>query len=461
MRSWTKRAWSGYGRTVLVGTASAGLLLATLGTATGQEDDGAGAAFNNGTAKATAVVARVAPGIGALELGISAGVAVAEIKNTIGQAQSEALDLGLIGSTLTAEGCFGDPPLQQSDLPSALRVDSRTGDTSASEDEYPVDGTTIGGGRKHVEASTRPAAEAVTTVAGILAPILTFDGGKATSATEVLPGKARIARSQVNVNIDIGGVIKLSGLRWEATHRTGAEPAAGATFDIGTAALLGMPIPLESLTALETTLNTALASSGVQITFPKIERFTTPSDLVRVTPLRILLKDTPIGKATLGPLLNASRAERESLFDQIALAAPCLAGGLLVADIGLSVASGTGFLEIEIGGAEATTGELVLESPFGAGDAPVGDPILPNVVVPGVPGFTSAPPGVTPRPAASIGPLEERCESAHPLRDTSCSKGALLAVGLFGLAATAAVGALDWRHQRRRAARVAAPEVSG
>ena len=111
MRSWTRRVWSGYARTAIVGTASAGLLLVTLGTAAGQDDPPA-VPFANGTAKATAVVARVAPGVGALELGISAGVAVAEIKNTIGQAQAEALDLGLIGSTLTAESCLGDglPP---------------------------------------------------------------------------------------------------------------------------------------------------------------------------------------------------------------------------------------------------------------------------------------------------------------------------------------------------------------
>ena len=342
-------------------------------------------------------------------------------------------------------------------MPSALRVDSRGGDTSADEDEAPVDGATIGGGRKHVEAATTPAARAVSTVAGVLGPLVTFDAGKATSSTEVIPGKARVARSQVNVSIDIGGAIKLSGLRWEAIHRTGTDPDAQATFDLGTASLLGVPIPLESLTQLETTLNTALASSGVQITFPKVERFTTPADLIRVTPLRILLKDTPIGKAALGPLLNASRAQREQLFNQIVASAACAAGALLVGDIGLSVASGTGFLEIEIGGAEATTGELVLDSPFGEGEAPVVDEILPNTPpLPTLP-FLPVTPGspIVQRPAASVGPLEDHCESAHPLRDTSCSKGALLAVGLVGLAATAGVGLLDWQHQRRRRASAA------
>ncbi len=443
----------GYGRTVLVGAATAALLLANLGSASGQEDTAP--VFNNGTAKATAVVARLAPGVGALELGISSGVAVSEIKNTIAQAQAEALDLGLIGSTLTAESCSGLPPAAtQEDLPKALRADSREGDKNLTEDEYPVDGATIGGGRKHVEATPKPTSSAVSIVAGVLGPLLTFDGGRADASTEVIPGQARIAEAKVSVNLDIAGLVKLTGLRWEAVHRTGTDPEATATFDLGTAALLGAPIPIESLTAVETAVNQLLEASGISVSFPKVERFTTPADLVRVTPLRIVLKDTPVGKAVLGPILNLSRAEREQLFDQIAAVYCSAAGALLVGDIGVAVASGTGFIAVEIGGAEATTGDLVLESPFGEGVPPLLQELIPTVPLPRLPGPIAAP--VAPqRPAASIGPLEDHCESAHPLQDTSCSKGSLLVVGLIGLAATAGVGALDWRHQRRRRARAA------
>ena len=42
--------------------------------------------------------------------------------------------------------------------------------------------------------------------------------------------------------------------------------------------------------------------------------------------------------------------------------------------------------------------------------------------------------------------------TVHPSADTSCSRGALLPVGLIGLAATVGVAALDLRQQRRRAA---------
>jgi hypothetical protein len=57
------------------------------------------------------------------------------------------------------------------------------------------------------------------------------------------------------------------------------------------------------------------------------------------------------------------------------------------------------------------------------------------------------------QPAASVGPLEDHCQSEHPVQHTACSRGALLVAGLVGVLATAAVGALDWRHQRRRRAR--------
>jgi hypothetical protein len=430
-----------------------------IGRERGQEERSGGTEFSNGTAKATAVVARMAPGVGSLELGISSGVAVAEIKNTVAQAQAETLDLGLIGTTLTAESCSGSAVLTADQLPQAARVDSRGGDTSLTEEETPVPGSPVGGGRKHVEARTDPAARAVSTVLGALGPLLTFDGGNAESRTRVIPGEAREAEASVDVNLDIGGLVRLTGLRWEAFHRTGADPRADATFDLGAAALLGAPIPLDSLAAVETAINEVLTPSGISISFPEVQRFTEPADVVRITPLRILLKDTPLGQQTLGPVLNLSRTQREQLFDQIAAVYCNAAAALLVGDIGISIASGTGFLAVEIGGAEATTGELVLESPFGEETtAVVTDSLLPTPQAPGLPPAVAAPPpgpatiAEQGAPAAAVGPLEERCESAHPLRQTTCSRGALMAVGLAGLAATVGVGALDWRHQRRRAA---------
>jgi hypothetical protein len=455
MRRGLRRAARGYSRTAVVGLATTGLLLGALVTASGAQ--GETVPFSNGTAKATAIVSQVAPGIGNLQLGITAGVAVSEIKNTIGQAQAKTLDLGLIGGTLTAESCTGSAAaVKQSDLPQPLRVDSRGGATKAAKDDAPINGATIGGGRKEVEADQTPSAKAVAKIVEVLGGFLTLEGGRAEAVTRVVDKNAREAHAKVSVDLNIGGFLDLSGLRWDAFHRTGKDAKADATFDLGTAALLGVPIPLESLAQIESLVNTILAPSGVSITFPKVERFTTPADLIRVTPMQILLKDSPAGAATLGPILNLSREQREDLFDEISKAYCSLAGAVLVGDIGIAVASGTGFLALQIGGAEATTGELVLESPFGSESpvvtAPGSLPTIPTIL----PSSPIAPgPGVV-QPAANVGPLEDHCESAHPLKHTACSRGALLAVGLAGVLATAAVGALDWRHQRRRRARAEA-----
>jgi hypothetical protein len=464
MRRTLRRATTGgYRRTAVVGLVSVGLLAGTWTRAAGQESQAA-VPFNNGTAKATAVVARVAPGVGALQLGISSGVAVAEVKNTIAQAQAKALDLGLIGSTLTAETCGRAAAVTPDELPQPVTVDSRKGAVSASADQAPIAGTTLGGGHKEAHASPEPpTSSAVANLVGSSIPgLLTIDGGRSDASTRVIKGEAREAHAKVSVNLDIAGLVKLQGLTWDAFHRTGKDPKATASFDIGTGALLGVPIPLESLVQTEAAINQALAFTGLTITFPRVERFTTPADLIRITPLRILLQDTPVGKAVLGPVLNLTRAQRTQLFDQLAGTICDAAAALLVGDISLDVVSGTGFLAVEIGGAEATTGDLVLDSPFGSiGPAPAGAlPVAllpPAITIPSVsplPLITPVAPG--PQRTASIGPLEDHCQSAHPKEHTACSKGALMAVGLAGLVATAGVGGLDWWHQRRRRVRATA-----
>jgi hypothetical protein len=464
MRSRSDRSASGYRRTALAGLASGALLFGGLGPASGQPGVRAAAPFSNGTANATAIVARVAPGVGSLELAIANGVAVSEITNHLSQAQAQTLDLGLIGTTLGAEGCDGgDPTVPPSQLPQPTRVDNRGGDTEATSDEVPVAGSTLGVGRELARATTVPGAVATATSAASFGPVVNLSGGRAVAVTEVVDGSARQAHASVEAAIDIAGIVQLAGMRWDALHRTGRDPRAAGTFDIGTATVLGVPVPLESLATLETVLNQVLAPSGITISFPKIERFEQPTDLVRVTPLRIVLKDSPIGKTAFGPALDLSREQRGELFDQLAAAYCRTADFLLVGDIGLSVVSGTGFLAVEVGGAEARSADLVIENPFGSAVAPTsavgpatglpstgaGGPVLaPAPTPPGV--ATPAAPAT--EAVASIGPLETVCETIHPQGGPGCTRGALVPLGLLGLAATAAVAGLDWRHQRRQLA---------
>lgn len=448
-----------YVRTIMVGAITTGLLVASFGVAQGQD----GTPFRNGTAKATAVSLRVAPGVGSLQLAAGAGISVAEYRNNLAQSQSEALDLGLVGSVLTApSGCTGRSILPDGALPAATRVDNRAGNTELIEDAFPLAGAALGGGRKTARATTVPSSQAISQPAALdLSPLIKIDSLVADASTRVIDGKTREAHATVEASITIAGAITISGLKWDALHRTGAESVAEANFDPGTGSLLGLPVPLETLGSLQDVVNNMLAAAqtGITITFPKFEHITEPADIVRLSPLRIELKDSGLGATVAGPLLNATREQREQLYDQIASSFCELAGLPLVADIGLAIAAGTGFITIDIGGAEATTSDLEVSSPFGDATAPPtqvtnGGPLPTLPTVPGSPVLAGG--AQTNQPVANVGPLRDRCESVNPLSHRACSEGALLIAGLLGLVATAGVGALDWRHQRRRRAAAAA-----
>lgn len=462
MRAITTAA-SAYRRTALVGLCSTAALLWGLTPAAGQPGSTSSVPFSNGVAKATAVVTKIAPGVGSLELALANGIAVSELKNQLTQAQAQSLDLGLIGSTLTSGSCR-EASLTPDDLPQPTRADNRKGDAEATSDEAPIAGSTLGAGRESARA-TATLAEAIATSAAGVSPVVTVSGGRATATTEVIDGAARQAHATVEANLDLAGVLALRGLRWDAVHRTGKDPHAEAGFDVGSASLLGVPLPVESLATLEATLNTALAPTGISVQLPHVERFEEPADLVRVTPLRIVLKDSPVGKTALGPALDLTREQRFNLFNDLAASICDAAGILLVGDIGISIAAGTGFLAVEVGGAEALSDDLIVENPFGAPiapqqsgtEVPLGPGAIPPVPVARPVPAPLAPPAASSTdepqaPTASIGPLEELCETIHPRRSPSCSTGAMAPLGLLGLVATAAVAGLDWNHQRRRTA---------
>jgi len=416
--------------------------------------------FNNGTANATSIVARIAPGVGALELSTAAGVAVTEVTHALAAGKAQSFDLGLIGSSLTAEQCNGQPaPVTPDQLPQPTLADNRKGTASNSSDEIPIAGTTLGAGREEVTASKQPMSRAVSTLADVNIPgLLEIGGGRAVAETAIVGGNAREAHSTVDADLDIGGIVQLHGLHWDALHRTGANPTQTASFSIGDAAVGSVPLPVDQLQGVQDAVNAALVPSGVTISFPHIEHLTSPNDLIRVTPMRILLKDSPLGKTAVGPVLNLTRAQREMLFDTVVGVYCNAAAALLTGDIMMSVVSGTGFLVVDIGGAEATTADVRFTNPFGNFvpevllnvPAVLGLPEFAGVFVPSPYTSGAAPASLATAPAASV-PLVGHCESRHAFHWPPCSHGAALPIGLIGLAATVGVAGLDWRHQRRRA----------
>lgn len=430
------------------------------GRAAAQPGPGGSTAFANGQAKSHAQVLAVAPGVGNIDFGVASGTSTAEIVNDLAQAQSRTLDLGLVGSSLVGEKCDGSKGLDPSDLPSPLTVDNREGDASKHENEVPGAESPLAGGRRDVRATKTPSAEAtVSAISAVLGPLATVSGGRAQAIARVVDHDAREAVATTSMDLTIAGVIDLQGLRWEASHRTGKAGAVDGGFSIEDGSAAGVPLPVGDLAAAQKAINTALAPSGVTIEMPRVEKLAAPNDLVRVTPLRITLRDSPLGKAVAGPGLNLTREQRSQLFDALVGVYCRAAEFLLVGDITLSVASGTGFLVVDLGGAEATSGDLDLRSPFE--DLPPFTP--PGVPLPntssrggptsaGVPGAAGAPPVGAASPVVSTqgdtGPLDTFCESVRP-GGGPCNIGVGVPVGLAGVALTCGVGYLDWWRRRR------------
>ena len=413
------------------------------------------------TAKATAIVVKVAPAVGALELALGSGISVSEVKNNLAQAQSQSADLGLIATALVGEQCDGsEASFKESDIPHPIRVDNRKGDAQVEAAAAPFG--TDGAGVQRVRATTQPLSEAVSTTTKLgLGPLIALDGGRAVTTTEIVDGKARVAHGTVSVDLVIPGVLALKGLRWDALHRTGTAPSASASFEVGSVELLGQAIPVQGVSPedLIATLNTGLTPLGITLTAPFVERFTDPADVVRITPLRIRFGDSPLGAVLLGPLLDASRQLRDDLAAAV-IAATCKASTLfLLSEIAVGQLSGIGSTLISVGGAEATTGLVALENPFGEGGLLGPSPAAPAPSGPSAPSAPAAPtapavdPAAPPTPtveAVPAGSFRRLCESVHPFAWPSCSAGAGPFVGAAAIGATGAIALLDWRHQRRR-----------
>ncbi|MEX0873654.1 MAG: hypothetical protein WD646_11315 [Actinomycetota bacterium] len=409
-----------------------------------------------GSASSVAAIASVVPSVGGLEFGIRTGVAATQVQNSVASAQAHSVNLGLIETTLTAEDCTGMRPIQPGTLPQALYVDNRKGDANASSFEVPIAGTQLGGGREEVRATTEPRAHAIATgVTSELGPIV-VGGGRSDSETTVIDGTTYEARARTESSVDIAGLVKLTGMHWEALHRVGAEHTTEGRFTLGVATLGDLPFDISQLQPLADVLNTVLAPTGISLVLPKVVIVKEPVESVRVTPLAIDLTKTPLGSQLLNPGLEASSEQKAELFDQITAVACQVGSALFVGDVGLSILSGNGSLNIEVGGVRATAGLSTGGNPFGTPPEIGPELNLPDGPAPSLP--NQNPGGTTTTlPGQAIGtngePVSSGCESTHPFHWPPCSKGDAGLLGLLGLVGVAAMAGFDWQHQRRLRAR--------
>lgn len=459
----------GVGRVVTVATALAGLAL--LGASQLSSSASAVDPFVPGVATGTAQALAVAPHTGGFAYTITAGGTVADFRGSLAQAESQSLDLGLIGTSITTDQCDGsDPPVQRSQLPQPLIAESDHGDVSKTRNSTGVSrsGVLAVGGRLHVSALTQPRAQAgfdggVLSVPGLVEAT----GLTSSSGAQLRPGVARLAEAQAQVRrlSLLGGTVVFDDLHWQADQRSGHGAGAHGSFTAGRVTVAGRAIPVDggNLGAVSDRVNAALADTGLHVTMPQVKR--TGTAKVSVTPLSLGIENSKLGGQLINPILTAAGPVRDAVVSAI-LGISCKFGNALtLGDIVLSALNGTGGLSLQFGGVTADSDGTSYDSPFGspttmASVPPVAGTHGSTGTAAAPPTAAGSPPGVdaaTAPPAAAAAPqlagashTTSTCASTSDADWPSCSNGAALAAGLIALAAVLTVGGADWFVTRRR-----------
>ncbi|MDQ2649922.1 MAG: hypothetical protein M3Z03_10230 [Actinomycetota bacterium] len=415
------------------------------------------APFGAGTGNAIAIAYKVNPVFGNLSFGITAGESVAGHQNTGSQAQSKAVNLGVIGVTLAGEGCNGaDPTLPSSSQPQPVVVSS---DEPGAAEGLQAD---LGGAiTMFSKANGTPFSQAITTVAPLGdAAVALISGGRTTATSGVVSPGVREARaiSEIAEIRLLGGAVVIRGMRWEAIQRTGAVTENIGTFSLGSLVAGGQAIALpdDSLAQLNI-LRDVLESVGLTFRPPTTR---VAEGIVFVDPLTIGIVPSALRDGLVGGLLAALQPAREALVQAIFqlgcngaldLLGNNAATAVTVLDLVLATVSGAGYTTLDLGGVQATTAEIDGFSGLGVGpDLPelpsLGDSDTSDLI--DVPSFTPDLGGTD--TTGSSGSTGDETAAA-PIADTDDGDrgGTLLAIGAGGLLLLLATAEGDRRKMRR------------
>lgn len=418
--------------------------------------------FENGSGKASAQVLRVGPSVASLPAAPTVARALADHSGTVGRGEAQAVDWSALELYLNPDLVAATPPLRVTSTDEGSEL-GRTATAAAAVVQ-------------EASATDAPLGRSVVTVASLSVPgLVEVGGGRAEASSGVVAGPAREARGVVEIPAVrlAGGLVTLTGLRWEAVQRTGPDGSvqlARGTFTAGDLQVGGVPVLSgEATTALLRTvlgvLDTALGPTGLDIRFPEEE--VVEGGAVRITPLAIHYEASEATRGLLSPVLDLLDPVRQavtptlndllkSLGDRESLPIDPQALGLAL-DVLFGTLAGSASFDVELGGAAAfTEGEVfddfdLFGNGFVAG-APAPDPVppppagdaapaaLPATDTPRVAGEQVKAPGPPTRPAErASGPFED---AARGLRRSLASAAWAVALGflLWALAARAGRG---------------------
>ena len=442
-------------RTAAIGAVWAvamGVLVVLSPAASGQT------AVDPGTGNAYAQGYKVDPRSGQLSFGITYGMALAGHQNTVAIGEARSVDLGVIGTTLAAEGCDGgDPTLSKDKQPQPVVVRSTDDNKDRTETEYAVE--------KHAEATNQPYAESQATTAAVGDPAAVQLGStRSRSVSGVVDGK-RVATAVTDVsNISFAaGALVIKGLHWEATYQSAPDEVIGGSFTIEGVQSAGKDLPIKDAADGLAQANAVLEPLGISLDPPQVRN---ESGIVFVDPLKIGIVPSKSRDAVSSSLLNAASPIREKLVDALIKADCGNASYITVADIALGSVTGAGSLSLELGGVTATSDELGETSFLGAlsnatpslpplsdtsgggsslglGGSSTGGSSLAGATLAGAP-TTEAPQTATP----TTSPADDETALGDVTPVSGSRGGPLLGVGLGGLLLLAALAEGDRRKMR-------------
>ena len=349
---------------------------------------------------------------------------------------------------LAAEGCDGgDPTLPAEQQPQPVRADSRIEGADKG-----TTGSDYGAISKLVRASAQPASIAETVLVPIDVPgVFSVHGGHTLATTTMLEGGVREACAVSEIaDITLGKVVRLTGLRWEVVHHSGASDTKESSFVIGGATIGGIAIPVDSVQSVADAVNKALEVIGIQLILP-VQR--EGAGTLFVEPLQIAIVPARARDDLLAPIINdIYQPARQPVFDLLRDITCKINDLITISDIAVGSVSGAGRFSLELGGVSATTGEFDLSNKLGGSGTRL--PALPLVSVPRpalrpAPVVGSVTPVVTP-PAVNQPARSAPRIAVQPVVSTEDERGGMLAVlAALGLLLLATLAELDRRRIRR------------
>jgi hypothetical protein len=368
--------------------------------------------FVPGSGSASSEVARVALRSSGTVVSIGVGTTRARFAGAQGNAEAAGLDLGLLDLASRAPvacGAAAGSALPPGSMPSPVKVSSGDG-ASAQRRASAGAGTPLE--VMSQSGSARPDAAADADVGGVrlaIPGIVTATGGSAGSTATLTPGKERAANADSDLgSVSLaGGLVRLDGMRWNASHRTGTDPASAAGFTVAGIVVGGRSLPSSDAASIAQSLaaaNAALAPIGLALTAPQVLR---TDAATAVTPLRLSVSATPEVRRLLAAVLEGvqpMRTQLLALLDPFRVSKDCgmsnvVGFGYLLTDLALVVLGDGGGIDLDLGGATAGTQAVSYANPLASGYG-----LLPSIggVIPGA----AAPPPIGATRQAGAGTAE-------------------------------------------------------